>query len=93
MTEYQAEVKICLQCCCRGQAPFPEDVSGTVQYGPGVHALTTYLHVDHFISLDRVGEIMEALFGASISDGTVVLNLNLAAERLMHLEDALKTAL
>lgn len=93
VTEYQAEVKICPQCSYRGQAPFPEDVPGVVQYGPGVHALTTYLHVGHFISLERVCEIMEALFGASISDGTIVLNLNLAAERLVPFEKELKTAL
>lgn len=93
VTEYQAEVKICPQCSCRGQAPFLESVPGVVQYGPSVHALTTYLHVGHFISLERVCKIMEALFGASLSDGTIVLNLKLAAERLLPFEKALKTAL
>ena len=35
---------------------------------------------------------MEAPKSASISDGTIVLNLNLAAERLLPFEEALKTA-
>ena len=93
ITEYQAEVKICPRCGCRGQAAFPEHVPGQVQYGPRLHALTTYLNVAHFVPLERVAQITDALFGASISDGTIVLNLNLASKRLRPFEDDLKAGL
>ncbi|ABF44030.1 transposase IS66 (plasmid) [Deinococcus geothermalis DSM 11300] len=93
ITEFQAEVKICPRCGCRGQAAFPEHVPGQVQYGPRLHALTTYLNVVHFVPLQRVTQITDALFGASISDGTVALNINLASERLKPFEDDLKAGL
>ena len=93
VTEYQAEVKICPKCGCRGQASFPEHVPGQVQYGPGLHALTTYLNVVHFVPLARVSKITDALYGASISDGTVALNIQLASERLKPFEDDLKAGL
>lgn len=93
VTEYQAEVKVCPNCGCRGQAPFPEDVAGQVQYGPRLHAFTTFLNVEHFVPLKRVTQITDALFGASISDGTVALNLQLAAAQLHAFEDQLKAGL
>lgn len=93
ITEYQAEVKLCPRCGCRGQAAFPEHVPGQVQYGPQLHALTTYLNVVHFVPLERVTQITDALFGASISDGTVALNINLASDRLKPFEDDLKAGL
>ena len=93
VTEYQAEVKLCPNCGCRGQAAFPDHAPGQVQYGPRLHAFTTYLNVAHFIPLERVTQITDALFGASISDGTVALNINLASERLESFEDDLKAGL
>ena len=91
--EYQAEVKVCPCCAARGQAPFPDDVRGQVQYGPGVHALSTLLNVGHFIPLQRTADIVNALFGTALSDGTVALNLQAASKRLEPFEQALKTAL
>ena len=93
VTEYQAEVKICPHCATRGQAAFPSHLSGQVQYGPRFHGLSTYLNTAHFIPLKRTCEIMEALCGATPSDGTVALNLKLAAQRLEGFEGHLKAAL
>ena len=93
ITEYQAEVKCCPNCGCRGQAAFPEHVPGQVQYGPRLHAFTTFLNVGHFIPLERVTQITDTLFGASISDGTVALNINLASVRLEAFENDLKAGL
>ena len=87
------EVNLCPNCGCRGEADFPEHVPGQVQYGPRLHAFTTLLNVGHFIPLERVTQITDALFGASISDGTVALNINLASERLQPFEDDLKVGL
>lgn len=93
VTEYQAEVKVCPHCLARGQAAFPSHVPGQVQYGPKFHGLSTYLNTAHFIPLKRTCEIMEALCGATPSDGTVALNLKLAFARLEGFEGHLKTAL
>jgi len=93
VTEYQAEVKVCPQCQCREQALFPVQVPGQVQYGPRLLGSAVYLNTAHFIPLERVTQILSAFFGAFLSDGTVALNLNLAAERLTGFEAALKTAL
>lgn len=93
VTEYQAEVKVCPGCQQRGQAAFPSHVPGQVQYGPRLLATAIFLSVGHFIPLERVTQILAALFGAQLSDGTVALNLSLAAQRLAIFEKSLKTAL
>jgi transposase len=93
VTEYRADVKVCPGCRHRQHAPFPDHVPGQVQYGPRVHGLAVYLNVAHFVPLERTSEILEALCGARPSDGTIVLNLKLAADRLVDFETQLKAAL
>jgi len=93
VTEYQAEVKVCPHCQQREQALFPAHVPGQVQYGPRLLGSAVYLNTAHFIPLKRVTQILAAFFGAFLSDGTVALNLNLAARRLTGFDRALKTAL
>jgi len=72
--------------------PCPE-VPGQVQYGPRVLALTTLLNVVHFIPLARTAEILSTLCGSAPSEGTIQLNLNVAAERLKDFEALIKVAL
>ncbi len=93
VTEYRADVKICPCCTARQQAAFPTTVPGQVQYGPRVHALTTVLNTVHFIPLARTAELINTLYGTAPCEGTIVLNLNLAAERLEVFEAQLKDAL
>ncbi|XLE15109.1 IS66 family transposase (plasmid) [Deinococcus altitudinis] len=93
VTEYRADVKVCPGCRHRQHAPFPDHVPGQVQYGPRVHGLAVYLNAAHFVPLERTSEILEALCGARPSDGTIMLNLQLAADRLVDFETQLKAAL
>lgn len=93
VTEYRADIKVCSGCRHRQHAPFPDHVAGQVQYGPRVHGLAVYLNAAHFVPLERTTEILEALCGARPSDGTIVLNLQLAANRLIDFETQLKAAL
>ena len=93
VTEYRADVKVCPGCRHRHHAPFPDHVPGQVQYGPRVHGLAVYLNAAHFVPLERTTEILEALCGARPSDGTIVLNLQLAADRPVDFETQLKAAL
>ena len=93
VTEYRADVKVCPRCRHRQHAPFPAHVPGQVQYGPQVHGLAVYLNAAHFVPLERTTEIVEALCGARPSDGTIALNIQLAADRLIAFETQLKAAL
>lgn len=93
VTEYQAEVKTCPHCQSQEQAKFPEDVPGQVQYGPRLHGLAVNLTVGHFLPLERTCEVLEDLCGADISEGTLVSGQQVAAQRLLPFEQALKTAL
>ena len=93
VTEYHAHTKTCPNCQQFQRADFPEFVSARVQYGPRVHALGVYLNAAHFVPLERTSQILNAVCGANLSDGTLVLNLNLATERLITFENNLKAAL
>ena len=42
---------------------YPADVTGSVQYGPGVRALVTQLSVDHKMPLEQICRLFEDLFG------------------------------
>ena len=44
--------------------------------------LSVYLNAVHFVSLKRTSNILEALCGAKLSDGTIALSLQMAAGRL-----------
>ncbi|SMB78136.1 transposase [Deinococcus hopiensis KR-140] len=91
--EYRAQVKVCPTCHHREQASFPAHVPGQVQYGACIHGLAVYLNVVHFVPLKRTANILEAVCGTTISDGTIALSLNVAAERLTDFETELKSAL
>lgn len=91
--EYRAQVKVCPSCHHREQASFPTHVPGQVQYGPRIHGLAVYLNAVHFVPLKRTANILEAVCGAKLSDGTIALSLNVAAGRLTAFETELKAAL
>ncbi|MFB9995468.1 IS66 family transposase [Deinococcus oregonensis] len=91
--EYRAQVKVCPTCHHREQASFPAHVPGQVQYGPRIHGLAVYLNAVHFVPFKRTANILEAVCGAKLSDGTIALSLNVAAERLTAFETELKAAL
>jgi len=91
--EYRAQVKVCPTCHHREQAAFPAHVPGQVQYGPRIHGLAVYLNAVHFVPLKRTSNILDAICGARLSDGTIALSLQVAAQRLTAFETELKAAL
>jgi transposase/uncharacterized coiled-coil protein SlyX len=72
ITEHQAEVKICPCCGQQSKAAFPAEVSQPVQYGPNLKAQMVYFNHYHFVSVERVAEMMADLYGHSVSEGTII---------------------
>lgn len=62
--------KIC-KCghCSKGE--FPQEAKGTVCYGPIVEATVAYMSTYQTIPFKRLSELMENLFGISMSQGTI----------------------
>jgi len=71
VTEHQAEVKTCPFCGKKNTAAFPLGVTQATQYGPRLCAQIVYFNQYHFIPVERTVEIVEDLYGHTISAGTV----------------------
>jgi transposase len=90
VTEHRVEEKLCPHCGRACRAIFPENVTGPIQYGERVQALTCYFANQHFIPLDRVCEILEDVFGAPISHGTCANIDERLFQKLESFESSLK---
>ena len=67
-------------CCGEGvSAPPPADMPIGSPFGPGIVALVVYLHACHFVSYNRLVEMLHGLFGLKISEGAIANMLARAA--------------
>ena len=72
VTSHRAEIKICPICGVENKGKFPEKVSQPTQYGNEVKSWASYFTNQHFISVERTGEIFEDLVNHRVSEGTIV---------------------
>ena len=83
VTHVDAEIKRCPHCRTQTRAPFPEQFSGPLQYGPGIKAYVLNLLIAQMLSLKRVQQSIQTLIGLLISEATIlkyVLQLHQALE-------------
>jgi len=70
VTEHRAEHRLC-RCGVVTCGQFPFEVKAPAQYGPGVRALATYLHVYQHLPFKREAALLADGFGISVSTGSL----------------------
>ena len=80
--EHQVEEVCCPACQQVSRGSFPAGVEAPVQYGLKLRALAVYLHEYQLVPLARVSELLSDLCACEVSEGTLLLWVQCAAERL-----------
>ena len=93
VTEHQAEIKECLICHHKTTGEFPEAVTQPVQYGSRLKAQLVYFNQYQFVPLERTVEIMEALYGHTVSEAAIVEACAQTAEQVEPINQAVKEEL
>lgn len=93
VTEHRAEKKRCPCCGHMTKASFPSGVNSPIQYGPRIKSFACYLHFQHLIPYDRLGQLTKDLFGAAVSEGSFVTWGKRLASHLSSFQEQLKEAL
>lgn len=87
VTEHQGEEKLCSCCGERTRAPFPQEALQSVQYGNTLISLLVYLTQYQLLPYQRTVELVEALCGQRISEGTIFNAVCSAAEATKDAEE------
>jgi transposase len=90
--EHQCLEKQCPGCGCRNRGPWPEHISGNVQYGRRFKAFCIYLLNYQLLPYERTGELLRTLLGYQPGGGTLQSMLDQAYEALEPIEKAIKEA-
>lgn len=93
VTEHAVETKRCPHCQACTSGTFPAGVTQAVQYGPDLLALGVYLQTYQLLPFARTQELLQDLFGASPSQGTLAHALEGAATRLAPVEEEIRQAI
>ncbi len=83
VSHVDAEIKVCPRCNMQNKGQFPEDMSGPMQYGPGIKGYVVNLLVTQMISLKRAQKMIQTLIGQLLSEATLlkyVMQLHQALE-------------
>ena len=93
VTEHQAEIKECPICHQKTVGEFPEAVTQPVQYGSRFKAQLVYFNQYQFVPLERAVEIMEALYGHTVSEASIVEACTQVARQVEPINQAAKEEL
>jgi transposase len=93
VTEHRTYCKECPKCQTITKAKFPSNVTNWVQYGPGFRALAVYLLTYQLLPYLRVCELLNEIYGESLSPGTLANLVKECYEQLAEPEEAIKAAL
>jgi transposase len=93
VTEHQALHVRCPACQVVGVGTFPSAAPSRVQYGLRLRALCVYLVEQQLVPYGRVRELLGDVFGAPLSEGTLVAWVQQGAATLAPVDAALKAAL
>jgi transposase len=93
ITEHQAEVKCCAVCGLENRGSFPEAVSEPVQYGAGLKGVMVYLMEGQLLPSGRTVEVLDEVFGAAVSEGTLYNARAQCFEAIEPVTTAIATAL
>jgi transposase len=72
LNHVDAEIKHCPRCRKQTKGPFPSNLSGPVQYGPGIKAYVLNLVVAQMLSLKRVQQSIKAPIDLAISEASIL---------------------
>lgn len=90
VTEYITHEKICPRCGKVHKSEFPVDISQPTQYGVNMKAQMIYLTDYQLIPLKRAVEMIEAMSGQSVSQGTLVTTSEKLYQTLENPVEAIK---
>ncbi len=91
--EYRRPVCVCPSCGQRNQEAFPASVTAPVQYGVGVRTLSTLLHNDYNVPLDKVSQFFADVFGYRLNGATVLTASHRSYQALAESEDRIREEL
>jgi transposase len=88
ISHVDAEIKVCPHCQGQSKGAFPADMSGPLQYGPGIKAYVLNLVVAQMLSLKRVQQSIKTLIDLAISEATILKYVMQLHQALAVWEDA-----
>jgi transposase len=93
VTEHRVEVKLCPVSRELVRTPWPAGITAPVQYGPAFLAWLVYMNTQHFIPLDRIGQMSFDQFGYYVSDNTILTAMQTTGRQLAPFTQAVEEQL
>ena len=72
VTAHRAEINMGPGCGAENRGVFPQNLTGSVQYGTGVKTWAAYFQSPPFVSVERTAPIFEDLLHHRIAEGTLI---------------------